>query len=231
MCIIFSPVFNSHVMPTKCIEGALALPSWRWWAERRGGFFICVWEKGGRIESQGVQRSESGGPWNSERRRRCWKRDSIPPPSKKTWKNCAPSMRAACQSEDGDYFYPFIHVSFFPPPSLKQASRSVNVLRALGPVKPVGSWSRETAEDNACFGWEESKWCATADRRPFPKPGLLFFLITSQVFMKLWEWRCFSSSLVLFLSYCSFNSQRMLKDSRIYNPCVFYWIRIALRTD
>lgn len=119
-------------------------------------------------------------------------------------------MRAACQSEDGDYLYPFIHVSFFPPPpSLKQASRSVNVLRALGPVQPVGSWSRETVEDNACFGWEESKWCATADRRPFPKPGLLFFFNhfnhkfsrnyeSGDAFLALWF--CFSLIVVLILN-------------------------------
>lgn len=32
-------------------------------------------------------------------------RDSIPPPpSERAWKNRAPSVRPACQSEDGDFF-------------------------------------------------------------------------------------------------------------------------------
>lgn len=69
------------------------------------------------------------------------KLDSLPPPPRKAWKNGAPSVRPACvpacQSEDGDFFS-FIHVPLLPPPPLKQASRSVNALRALGQVKAAG---------------------------------------------------------------------------------------------
>lgn len=71
-------------------------------------------------------------------------KDSLPPPEK-PWKNCAPSVRSACQSKDGDFFF-HPRTSPFSPPSLKQASRSVNVLRALGQVKPAGFGGRETDE-------------------------------------------------------------------------------------
>lgn len=77
-------------------------------------------------------------------------RDSIPPPPpapplRKSLEESR-SVSAPCLPVGGwGFFFPFIHVPFFPPPPppLKQASRSVNVLRALGQVKPVGFFEAE----------------------------------------------------------------------------------------
>lgn len=87
-------------------------------------------------------------------------------------------------------FFPFIHVPFFPPPSFKQASRSVNVLQALGQVIAVGFWGRETdeitKEASAFLPLAEqrrvqlSKRCAAADRRQCEQLAS-DFLISSQV--------------------------------------------------
>ncbi|MEQ2263913.1 hypothetical protein XENORESO_015234 [Xenotaenia resolanae] len=91
---------------------------------------VRVW--GGESPETLKRRRREGGPLSSRLRRK---------PGRIALRQCAlPACLPASQSEDGDFF-PFIHVPFSPPPPpppLKQASRSVTALRALGRVKPVG---------------------------------------------------------------------------------------------
>lgn len=192
-------------MPTTYIEGALALPSWRWarwWASTevrwwwwwwwRGGYFFFSVLKGGRIERQGVQRSESGGPWNSERRRReeVLKGTRYRPPRKKPGRIALRQCALPASRRMGIFFSIHPPRPLFPS-SLSQTSQSVCQCAASirASQSSGGIVRRRDGRDNEWFfpplDWE-SKRCATSDRRQFPagtdahKSHVIFF-ITSQV--------------------------------------------------
>lgn len=87
-----------------------------------------------------VRRGEKGGRDSKRRRKEEVLKGTRYRPRRQSLEELR-SVSAPCLPVGGWGFFfsfPFIHAPFFPPPPLKQASRSVNVLRALGRVKAVG---------------------------------------------------------------------------------------------
>lgn len=102
-------------MPTKCTGGALALPSLHV-GERLAevGGVLLRRLKGGRIERQGVQGSESGGPLKlREKEQRGGAEKGLATAPRKSLEELR-SVSAPCLPVGGwGFFFPFIHTSPF----------------------------------------------------------------------------------------------------------------------
>lgn len=106
-------------------------------------------------------------------------------PPEKAWKTR--TVRTACQSEDGDFFPPFIHIPLFPPP-FKRASRSISALRALRQVEAAGSGHADGRD-------QERPTRPTGVKEDQHSRSICYsFLVISQVFL-VYVGLCFALSL------------------------------------